>query len=183
VEKHGRSSTWTMWALGAVFAVTMIGVSWVTAEMPMPARDAGWREPLGRAEAAFLQGETRRAEQAWEEAQRVAMRPTIPPSGLVDVGLAYLKIGEAAHDRQTAVTRTRQVLLRALFRARHQRDVDGLTAVSHAFALLGDCEVAERAFAVALAMSPKQTPPTCGNPDVSASPRWGAGSRAPAPGR
>lgn len=171
-----------MWTLGALVAVTMIGIGWVTAETGTPAPDAGWREPLDRAEAALSQGEARRAEQAWEEAQRAAMRPTIPPSGLVDVGLAYLKIGEAAHDRQTAVTRTRQILLRALFRARHQRDVDGLTAVSHAFAQLGDCEVAERAFAVVLTMSPKQPRPACGHPDVFASPRSGA-SRAPAPGR
>jgi hypothetical protein len=160
-----------MWTLGAVVAVTMIGAGWVTAETRAPVPDAGWREPLDRAEAALSQGEPRRAEQAWEEAQRAAMRPTIPPSGLVDVGLAYLKIGEAAHDRQTAVMRTRQILLRALFRARHQRDVDGLTAVSHAFALLGDCEVAERAFAVAVAMSPKRPRPACGHLDVSASPR------------
>jgi hypothetical protein len=173
-----------MWTLAALVTVTMLGISWVTAETRGPAPEAGWREPLDRAEAALSQGEPRRAEEAWEEAQRVAMRPTIPPSGLVDVGLAYLKIGEAAHDRQIAVTRTRQILLRALFRARHQRDLDGLNAVSHAFAQLGDCEVAERAFAVVLTMSPKQPPPTCGHLDVSASPRSGVtGSRAPAPGR
>ena len=174
MERHGRQNMWTMWTLGALVAVTMIGIGWVTAETRAPAPD-GWREPLERAEAALSQGEPRRAEQAWEEAQRAAMRPTIPPSGLVDVGLAYLKIGEAAHDRQTAVMRTRQILLRALFRARHQRDVEGLTAVSHAFALLGDCEVAERAFAVALAMSPKQPRPACGHlaaaRHASASPR------------
>ena len=173
-----------MWMPGALVTATMIGISWVTAETRAPAPDADWREPLERAEAALSQGAPRRAEEAWEEAQRVAMRPTIPPSGLVDVGLAYLKIGEAAHDRQTAVTRTRQLLLRALFRARHQRDVEGLTAVSHAFALLGDCEVAERAFAVVLTMSPKQPPPACGHLDVDASPRSGVtGRRAPAPGR
>ena len=169
-----------MWMPGALVTVTMIGISWVTAETRAPAPEAGWREPLERAEAAFSQGELRRAEEAWEEAQRVAMRPTIPPSRLVDVSLAYLKIGEAAHDRQTAVARTRQLLLRALFRARHQRDVEGLTAVSHAFARLGDCEVAERAFAVVLTMSPKQPPPACGHLDVSASPRSDA---RPAPVR
>ena len=142
----------------------------VTAGSPTVPLDAGWREPLDRAKAALAQGEARRAEQAWEEAQRAVMRPGIPPSGLVNVGLAYLKIGEAAHDRQTAVTRARQLFLRALFRARHTRDVQGLTEVSHAFALLGDCEVAERAYAVARAMSPKETPPACGPTDVSASP-------------
>jgi hypothetical protein len=151
--------------VGAVIAVK------VTAGSPTVPLDAGWREPLDRAEAVLAQGEARRAEQVWEEAQRAVMRPEIPPSGLVNVGLAYLRIGEAAHDRQTAVTRARRLFLRALFRARHNRDVQGLTEVSHAFALLGDCEVAERAYAVVLTMAPKETPPTCGPLDVSASPR------------
>ena len=183
MKRRERQSTW---ALGALFAAMIIGASWVTAETTSQATDAGWREPLDRAEAAMSSGEFQRAEQAWEEAQRAAMRPNIPPSGLVNVGLAYLKIGEAAHDRQTAVTRARQILLRALFRARHNRDVEGLTAVSHAFASLGDCEVAERAFAVALAMSPKQPRPSCEPLDGhgSASPRSDAfGRRGPATGR
>ena len=191
MERRERRSTWTMWAPGALFTAMIIGVSWVTAETIAHAPEAGWRESLDRAEAAMSQGEIHRAELAWEEAQRAALRPTIPPTGLVDVSLAYLKIGEAAHDRPTAVARARQLLLRALFRARQHRDVDGLTAVSHAFASLGDCEVAERAFAVVLVMVPKSSSarPTCEHPDASrqpsASPRSDGttGGRAPAAGR
>jgi hypothetical protein len=166
-----------MRTLGALFTALIIGASWATAETTAHAQDAGWREPLDRAEAAMSQGEIHRAELAWEEAQRAAMRPTIPTTGLVDVGLAYLKIGEAAHGRPTAVARTRQLLLRALFRARQHRDVDGLTAVSHAFARLGDCQVAERTFIVVRTMAPKSAgePPSCEYPDAprqpSASPR------------
>jgi hypothetical protein len=161
-----------MWTLGALLTAMIIGVSWVTAETTGHAPDAGWREPLDRAEAAMSQGEIRRAELWWEEAQRAAMRPTIPPTGLVNVGLAYLKIGEAAHDRATAVARARQLLLRALFRARQHRDVEGLTAVSRAFALLGDCEVSERAFATVLTIAPKPAgpPPACEHGDASRQP-------------
>ncbi len=161
-----------MWTLGGLFTALVIGVSWVTAETTAHTPEAGWRESLDRAEAAMSQGEIHRAELAWEEAQRAAMRPTIPPTGLVNVGLAYLKIGEAAHDRPTAVARTRQILLRALFRARQQRDVDGLTAVSHAFASLGDCEVAERTFTVVLTMAPKSSSerPSCEHPGASRQP-------------
>jgi hypothetical protein len=158
-------------AVGALVMVSTLGAGAARAGMSTWPSDAGWREPLDRAEAALSQGEPQRAEQAWEEAQRAALRPTMPPTGLVNVGLAYLKIGEAAHDRQTAVTRARQLLLRALFRARHQRDVEGLTAVSHAFARLGDCEVAERAFQTVVTMASNQPRPVCGHPDVSASPR------------
>jgi hypothetical protein len=162
-----------MWTLGALgTAMIIIGVSWVTAETTTHAPDAGWREPLDRAEAAMSTGEIHRAELAWEEAQRAAMRPTIPPTGLINVGLAYLKIGTAAHGRETAVNRTRQLLLRALFRARHTRDVDSLSAVSHAFATLGDCEVAERTFIVVRTMAPKSAsePPSCERPDGSRQP-------------
>ena len=165
-----------MWVLGALFTTVTLGAVPAAGQTSAPVLDAGWREPLDRAQVAMSRGEIRRAELAWEEAQRAAMQPTIPPTGLVNVGLAYLKIGEAAHDRQTAVTRTRQVLLRALFRARHQRDVEGLTAVSHAFARLGDCEVAGRAFAVVLTMSPKQPPPACGHRDAFHQPSASPGS-------
>ena len=161
-----------MWTLGALFTALIIGASWVTAETTAHTPEIGWRESLDRAEAALSQGEIHRAELVWEEAQRAAMRPSIPPTGLVNVGLAYLKIGEAAHDRPTAVARTRQILLRALFRARQQRDVEGLTAVSHAFASLGDCEVAERTFTVVLTMTPKSSSerPACEHPGASRQP-------------
>jgi tetratricopeptide (TPR) repeat protein len=179
VEKRGRRSTWMVLTLGTVVG-GLIAVK-VTAGAPTLSLDAGWREPLDRAEAALAQGQAQRAERAWEEAQRAVMHPGMPPTGLVNVGLAYLRIGEAAHDRQTAVARARQLFLRALFRARHNRDAQGLTEVSHAFALLGDCEVAERAYAVVLTMKPKEPPPACGPLEVSASP--GSPRRAPAAGR
>jgi hypothetical protein len=157
----------------------------VTAETPTPDPDARWREPLGRAEAALASGQSREAERAWKEAQRAAMWPGVPPSGLVNVGLAYLKIGEAAHGRQTAVARARQLFLRAMFRARERGDFDGLTAVSRAFAVVGDCEMSGRVHAVALDLTPrrKADPPACERADgphrhPSASPRSGG----PAPG-
>jgi hypothetical protein len=175
VEDRGRLSTKTLWAAAWLFAAMAGGVTVGTAETPA-GPDARWREPLGRAEAALAEGQARRAEEAWAEAQRAAMRPTTPSTGLVDVGRAYLRIGEAAHDRQTAVARARVLYLRALFRARERGDVDGMTAASQAFASLGDCEMARRAFAVVRAAAPQRSepPPVCERPDVrqpSASPR------------
>jgi hypothetical protein len=142
------------------------------AEMPPPAQDAGWREPLGRAEALLAGGEARRAERAWEEARRAAMRSRMPPGGLIDVGLAYIRIGQAAHDHQMAVSRARQLLLRALFRARERRDVDGMTAAGQAFATLGDCKVAERVYTLVLTMAPQRRGqlPACERIDASRQP-------------
>jgi hypothetical protein len=175
VEAWRQLSTKALWAVGWLFAAMANGATVGTAETPT-ALDARWREPLGRAEAALAEGQARQAEQAWEEAQRAAMRATSPPTGLVDVGRAYLRIGEAAHDRQTAVARARVLYLRALFRARERGDVAGMTAAGEAFANLGDCEVARRAFAVVRTVAPQRSePPTvCERLEVrqpSASPR------------
>jgi tetratricopeptide (TPR) repeat protein len=169
---------WTFWTICALIVALTAEMTVVAAEMPMPPVERSWREPLDRAEAALAEGQARRAELAWEEAHRAAMRASIPPNGLINVGIAYLRIGEAARDRQTAVARARQLFLRAFFRARDQRDIDGIAAVSQAFASLGDCEMSERAFAVALTMAPQRggTPPSCERIDLwrphpSASPR------------
>jgi hypothetical protein len=138
--------------------------------------DARWRASLERAESALANGQYRRAAEAWEEARRSAMRPTTPPKMLVDLGLVYLRIGEAAYDRRVAVSRARQLFLEALFRSRDRRDVEGITAVSRAFADLGDCEVARRVFALGARFSPTPVePPRCERrevgPEPSASPR------------
>jgi hypothetical protein len=176
VDAWRQLSTKALWAVGWLFAAVANSATVGTAETPT-ALDARWREPLGRAEAALAEGQARRAEEAWEEAQRAAMRATTPPTGLVDVGRAYLRIGEAAHDRQTAVSRARVLYLRALFRARERGDVDGIAAASQAFASLGDCEMARRAFAVVRTVAPQRSEPapTCERLDVrqpSASPSW-----------
>ena len=185
--KTRRRPSWTMCALTAAMSAAVLGAAPAMAEMPMTTTDtrtydARWREPLDRAEAALSQGEARRAEVAWEEAQRVAMRPSLPPGGLVDVGLAYLRIGEAAHDRPTAVARARQLFLRALFRARDRRDVHTLTAVSRAFASLGDCEMAARSHAVALRFAPPLPPasPPCDRPAAPPQPAASPPSNAAA---
>jgi hypothetical protein len=171
------------WLAGAMLAGLLVSAV-DAAEGPL-LPEGPWRGPLARAEAALADGQPRRAEQAWEEARRAAMRATAPSTGLVDVGLAYLRIGEAAHDRQTAVARARQLFLRALFRARARRDVDGMTAAGQAFARLGDCEMSGRAFAIVRTVAPRHAAPpaVCERGEASrqpsASPRGAPDLRAP----
>jgi len=119
---------------------------------PARAAGGGWREPLQRAEAALALGDARGAELIWQDAYRMAMRVRTPEA-LTDVGRAYLRIGEAAHDRQTAVARARRLFLEALVQARERRDAEALTDVGEAFASLGDHHVALRAFDAALALA------------------------------
>jgi hypothetical protein len=114
--------------------------------------DTAWREPLQRIDTAVAGGDARGAMQAWEMAYRAAMRARTP-EGMLEVGRAALRIGEAAGDRQTAVAQARRIFLEALFQARERRDPSGVARAGEAFASLGDREVAGRAFEVAMALA------------------------------
>lgn len=113
--------------------------------------DAAWREPLRRMDTALARGDVRTATLAWEAAHRAAMGARAH-EGMLEVGRAALRIGEAAEDRQTAMGQARRSFLSALFRARGQRDPSGVARAGEAFEALGDREVAERAFRIATAL-------------------------------
>ena len=119
---------------------------------PARATTDGWREPLRKADAALTSGHPRAAQQDWEQAFRVAIQARTPEA-LLDVGRAYLTIGEAVHDRSTAVARARRLFLMSLFRARDRRDGLGVAAAAAAFAALGDRELADRGFEIAIAVA------------------------------
>lgn len=122
---------------------------------PSRAAAADWREPLQRAEAALANGEPSVAQQAWEQAYRAAMQVRTT-EGLLAVGDAYLRIGEAARDRATAVASARRIFLTALFQARERRDAPAVAAVAAAFASLGDRDVADRGFEIAAVVANRQ---------------------------
>ena len=112
----------------------------------------GWPELLERAEVALAGGEPRAAHEAWEQACRGAMHAR-STEGLLAVGDAYLRVGEAVRDRFTAVASARRIFLMALFQARGQRDAAGVAAAAAAFASLGDRETASRGFEIATAIA------------------------------
>jgi hypothetical protein len=144
-------------------------LAWLIAGAPMVARsgavlvpDPPWGEPLQRAESLRARGDVPAGEAAWDEAYRAAMRSRVS-GGLLDVGRAYLRIGEAARDHGTAVARARRLFLGALFRAREARDPVGVAEAAAAFAGLGDRAVADRAFVVALALAEQDRDPAARN--------------------
>ena len=146
--------------LPAVLAAAWLGsaalaLTWEPGS-PVPARD--WQEPLARAEAALARGDARGAELAWEEAHRAAIRAGAS-GGMLELGRAYLRIGQAAHDRPTVVTRARRTFLMTLFHARERGDADVVAATGLAFAALGDREVADRAAEIALELSARTRKP------------------------
>jgi hypothetical protein len=116
---------------------------------------AGWRESLQRADAALAGGDSRAARQAWEQAYRTVMRSR-ESEGLLAVGDARLRVGEAAREGSTAVAPARRIFLTALVQARERGDSAGVAAASAAFAALGDRDVADRGFAVAASIATRQ---------------------------
>jgi hypothetical protein len=135
-----------------VAACLIVGASALAAGEPGRGRDTAWREALERANAALAGGDAREARRHWEEAYRVAVH-TRTLEGLLAVGEASLRVGEATRGRQSAVAEARRIFLVALFQAREHRDPDGVALAGRAFAGLGDREMADRALAVALALA------------------------------
>jgi hypothetical protein len=116
------------------------------------ATTAGWREPLRRAEVALASGNLSAAHEAWEQAYRTAIHARAT-DGLRAIGEAYLRIGEAVRDHSTAVASARRIYLTALLQARERRDATAAATAAAAFASLGDREMADRGFAIAMAVA------------------------------
>lgn len=119
---------------------------------PARATSDGWREQLQQADVAVTSGHPRAAQEAWERAFRVAIQSRTPEA-LLAVGRTYLRIGEAVRDRSTAAPLARRLFLMALFQARDRRDGLGVAAAAAAFAALGDRDVADRGFDLAIAVA------------------------------
>lgn len=108
-----------------------------------------WVVPLERLNTALASQNVTAAEEAWHEAHRAALGSRQRWDGLIEVGEAYLRIGEVANERQAAQPMARRLYLTALFRARRQGSLDGVLRTADAFAALGDREVVIQCLRVA----------------------------------
>jgi tetratricopeptide (TPR) repeat protein len=139
--------------ISAYVGLWLLVGAWVLgAREPGRFRETQWREPLERASAALSEGDARQARQHWEQAYRAAVGAR-SAAALLAVGHEYLNIGEATRGSQAAVAEARRIFLAALFAARERQDAHGVALAGQAFAALGDREVAERAFDVAVALA------------------------------
>jgi hypothetical protein len=111
-----------------------------------------WRDPLRRADAALSEGDAPGAERAWDEAYRLALA-TSDPYPMIEVGRAYLAIGEAVYDRPMAAARARRIFLSALFLGRGLRNVHAVADAAEALAALGDHDLAARGFRIAVTLA------------------------------
>jgi len=118
------------------------------ADVPPRTEAVPWRVHIRALEDALVQKDLSAAERAWHAAH-VAAFASRRWDGLVDVGRASLRMGEASGARRGAYVKARELFLSALFLAREQGDADGALRTAEVFATLGDQEVAERCLGVA----------------------------------
>lgn len=111
-----------------------------------------WRDPLRRADAALSEGDAPGAERAWDEAYRLAVA-TKDPYAMIEVGRAYLVIGEAVYDHPMAAARARRIFLSASFLGRGLRNVHAVADAAEALAALGDHDLAARGFTIAVTLA------------------------------
>lgn len=117
-----------------------------------------WTAHLRRVGDALAQRNLSAADLAWRDAY-VAALVSRRWEALVEVGDAYLRIGEVARGRKAAEARARSIYLDALFRARQQGSLDGALRVAEAFAMLGDHEVALQGARIAEGLAAKARDP------------------------
>ena len=70
-------------------------------------------------------------------------------AAMLEVGDAFVRIGEVAHTREGAKANARQAYLVGLVRARRAESVTGVLRAARSFAALGDREVMSAALGIA----------------------------------
>jgi hypothetical protein len=110
--------------------------------------DAPWTVHLRRSNEALRLQDTKTARQHLHEAYWAA-RGRLSWEGMLDVGDAYLRIGEVTRGREPAKAKARSLYMEALLRAHSQGSLDGVLRAGEAFAALGDHEVASQAIRIA----------------------------------
>jgi len=144
----------TMATLGLAAGV-LIGVVMVPSRQAR-GQDAShqgpWTIHIERMDQALSRWDVTAAESAWRDAYSAALGTRERWDGPLEVGNAYLRIGQLAKGRQVAEPTARRLYLTALFRARRLSSLDGVLATAEAFAALGDREVVEQCAAVAITL-------------------------------
>lgn len=110
---------------------------------PLTEPTPAWRLHLRTVDAALARGDISRAVRAWHDGYVTALASRRWES-LIDVGGAYLRLGEITRMRKASEPKARQLYLAAFFRARQAGSIEGVLRAAESFAALGDRDVAEQ---------------------------------------
>jgi hypothetical protein len=119
---------------------------------PDRSRDTEWIAHLQRMDEALARGDVSAAVQARRDAYSAALRSP-RWEGMAAVGDASVRLAELPRERAGMLAEARRAYLSALFRARHQRSLDGVLRAAEAFAALGDRDAARHALVMAGTMT------------------------------
>ena len=112
------------------------------------ARETPWVVHIRAADDALARKDVKTAVAAWDEAH-LAAGGSWRWEGLIEVGDAYLRIGEATGYRAAAEATARRVYFAALYRACRKDSFHGVLRAAEAFADLGDQQAVEECLGVA----------------------------------
>ncbi|MBI1736247.1 MAG: hypothetical protein HYR51_13825 [Candidatus Rokubacteria bacterium] len=130
--------------LGAiVVALALVEAFSATATATAETPEAAWATHLRAVDEALAERAMRRAARSWSNAC-LAARAARSWRGMLEVGDAALRIGEASGTRAAARPKARQLYLAAFFGARQQQALDGILRAAESFAALGDHDVSEQ---------------------------------------
>lgn len=133
--------------VGLLIATTVVagrGQAIARASGPVP----DWSTELGQVERALAAGQIAPALRSWERA-RGAARASRQWQGLLAVGDAYLRIGDAVELRRAFVATARGLYLEALARARAAASPDEVLRIAAVLAALDDDPDVQRAIGAA----------------------------------
>jgi hypothetical protein len=106
-----------------------------------PPRDTGWQAHVAVVDRALAVADVSGAVRAWHDAYGAALASG-QWEALVEVGDAFVRIGDAAASAAGSRSNARQAYLAALVRAQRDGSADGARRVARAFEALGDHAVA-----------------------------------------
>lgn len=129
--------------MGMLLASAAAGVGSASGDPPAP-----WVPPIQKADGALARKEYGVALRATDDARQIA-HAARRWEGLVAVGDAYRRIGEATGSPRTFDPKALKVYLAALFRARQEGSVDGVLQVAEGFAAMGDADAVGRCLRIA----------------------------------
>lgn len=113
-----------------------------------PSADPPWTAPLRAADEALQANNPRRAARELQTAYLAALASR-KWEGMMAVGDAARRVGEAAGAPKDTLPRARRAYLTAVLRARAEASLEGVLRAAEAFAALGDRTVAEQSLRVA----------------------------------
>jgi hypothetical protein len=159
---------WPVWpghhlAIAALVALAAAEWTRVPASQPVPtpvAREAAGESPgrmepgvsLALVDQALDRRDLKAALGAWHVAHEAALRAE-GWEALIDVGDAWLRIGDLGGDDAAPYGRAREVYLAAMFRARRQGSLEGVLRVAEIFGALGDEDLATQCARIAERMA------------------------------